>query len=644
MYVSRSNNYSSQKKNNLQQQSKNLNYEIAILRSMAIIFVLGYHFAPGKLPWGFVGVDIFFVISGFLMTKILIENNVSEVVQFYKNRFRRIYPALLIALFLCLLIGYQFLLNDEYTVLLKSISYSLMQVQNIYEIFQSGYFLNTVNFRPLLHLWSLGVEFQFYLLFPFLLIAGKKLGLKFSTSIFCIFIISLVLCFILASILGDGMFFFPLPRFWEFLSGGFCYLFIAQNLHLTRSLRGLFLFLSGMCILGTAMLVRPESLYPNLFTLLPVGFSCFFVVAHATQTLNKKLLSPLIFLAPISFSLYLWHYPLIEFLRQAYGSPTILQRIIILLITFIGAYIVDIYLSPRILRIRNSTAFILGSGAILLLLAIVLNFNLHNIQRYVAAKNSELVNKGNFQVDYKDACEFLTGVKDVEDRCRVGVQSHGGYSYLILGDSHANAFTTVFDALATQDSEFSSYIQIGRGLCPIIPGIGDPKCQEFTRQVLEFAVAPSSPKHVILSGQWPLYVNKSLSSEQIAKFNDGLRTIFITLNNAGKKVVFIDSVPLGALPRSCISRMPSSIPGNCDIPSDKANARIDGYKDLIKDTLSNTSVTVFNPPEFFCNKDKCLVYVDKNILYLDDSHLSRAGGEYLALRSLSWWLANRATQ
>ena len=628
----------------MQDQPKHLNYEIAILRSIAILFVLGYHFAPSKLPWGFVGVDIFFVISGFLMTKILIENNISEVVQFYKNRFRRIYPALIIALFLCLLIGYQFLLNDEYAVLLTSISYSLMQLQNIYEISQSGYFLNAVNFRPLLHLWSLGVEFQFYLLFPFLLIAGKRLGLKYSTLIFYAFIISLVLCFALASILGDGMFFFPLTRFWEFLSGGFCYLFISRSFYINRSLRGLFLLLSCICILGTGILVRPESFYPNLLTLLPGGFSCFFIVAQATHSLNKKLLSPLLFLASISFSLYLWHYPLIEFLRQAYGSPTIVQRILILLITFIGAYIVDIYLSPKILRIRNSNAFILGSGAILLLLAIVLNFNLHNIQRYVAIKNSELLNKGNFQVDYKEGCDFLTGVKDVEDRCRLGMKSHGAYNYLILGDSHANAFTTVFDALAIQDAEFSSYIQIGRGLCPIIPGIGDPKCQEFTRQVLEFAVDSSSPKHVILSGQWPLYLNKSLSPEQITKFNDGLRALLISLNNAGKKVVLIDSVPLGALPRSCIARIPSSIPGNCDIPTDKANARIDGYKDLMKDALTNTSVTVFNSPEFFCNKDKCLVYFDKNILYLDDSHLSRAGGEYLASRSLSWWLSNRVNQ
>ncbi|QWD25386.1 acyltransferase [Polynucleobacter paneuropaeus] len=619
---------------------KQLNYDIATLRAIAILLVLGYHFFPGVMPWGFVGVDIFFVISGFLMSKILIENEDIGLLQFYKNRFRRIYPGLLIALVLCLILGYQVLLDDEYSILLSSISFSLLNLQNIYEIFHSGYFINTVNFRPLLNLWSLGVEFQFYIIFPILLLLGKRVNLRFGNSILCIFIISIALCFLLPEILNERVFFFPLTRFWEFSAGAFCYLFLKYIKSFKLGMSLFLIFGIVVCALCTALFVRPESIYPSYITSLPVGFSCFFILAKPSYLLNKNILRLLLFIASISFSLYLWHYPLIEFIRQSYGPPTISQRFVLLAISFVGAYIVDLYFSPRILSLKNSTLLILSLTFLLLVLSVAVNLNLNNIYRNINIKNINLINKNNFQVDYKESCEFLTGVKNNEDRCRVSAKSGVNFNFLILGDSHANAFTTVFDSLAEQDVQFSSYIQLGRGLCPLIPGIGDSECQKLTNIAIKFATDPNNPRYIILAGQWPLYINNRTPPAQKDVFIAGLNGLIETLSKAGKKLIFIDTVPLGAIPRSCIARIANAIPGNCNIPIQTVIKRESEYRDLISEKLLKSGVAEFDSRKYLCSESQCLVYDNNNILYLDDSHLSRMGGSYIASRSLDWWLEN----
>jgi hypothetical protein len=273
-------------------------------------------------------------------------------------------------------------------------------------------------------------------------------------------------------------------------------------------------------------------------------------------------------------------------------------------------------------------------------LSFTVNFNLNNIYRNINVKNINLINKNNFQVDYKESCVFLTGVKNNEDRCRVGAKRGTNFNFLILGDSHANAFTTVFDSIAEKDVKFSSYIQIGRGLCPLIPGVGNSECQKLTALAIKFAIQPNNPRYIILAGQWPLYINNTTPPAQRDVFLSGLNDLIETLNKAGKKLIFIDAIPLGALPRSCIARIANAIPGNCNIPIQTAIKREDGYRDLISEILLKYGVTQFDSRKYLCSESQCLVYDNNNILYLDDSHLSRMGGSYIGSRSLDWWLGN----
>ena len=614
------------------------NKDVAVLRGLAILFVLGYHLFPGKLPWGFVGVDIFFIISGYLIAQILGDrSDRKSLFTFYINRFRRIYPALLIILVICICVGYIVLLDDEYSVLLKSTVFSLFQLQNFYEMSRAGYFVDAVNFRPLLHLWSLGVEFQFYIAFPLLLILGKRVGLSTTVVARSITLISLFLCLILAGKLGSDIFFLPFTRMWELSLGATCYLITADGWRARGAIRAFLLVCSLLGAVGVILIVRSGSIYPGYTALLPTMAACSFLLARPMQEVNIRFLRPMIFIAAISYSLYLWHFPIIEFARQAYGPLTVVQRFLILIASFLGAYVTDIHLIPRLLSLRRSTFFlVLGSFAILAA-SLVLDYSRSNNSRPIKLRNADLIESNNFNVDYKFGCEFLTGKVNKEDRCRRGVKEGQTPQYVMLGDSHANAFTTVFDALAVGNPEFSRYVQIGRGLCPLVPGIGDEECQALTNRALDFAIQPTGPNYVVLAGQWPLYINSNSSQIQAEHFIRGLEMALEKFKHAGKQVVFVHTVPLGALPRTCLARMPSSIAGQCDISPQTMLLRQDGYRNHIAATLINFNVIEFDPVTSLCNDIKCVVFDKGKILYLDDSHLSRRGGAYIAEMAGNWF-------
>jgi peptidoglycan/LPS O-acetylase OafA/YrhL len=617
---------------------RTFNKDIAVLRGVAILLVLGYHLFPGKLPWGFVGVDVFFVISGYLIAQIL-GNDTSwrKVGVFYLNRARRIYPALVVVLGVGLVVGFAVLLDDEYAVLLDSTAFSLLQLQNFYEMSRSGYFVDAVNFRPLLHLWSLGVEFQFYIAFPLLIILGRRASLSLVGVSFLLAGVSLLLGAFLPVAESADKFFLPVTRFWELALGAICFLLMAGGWQARGVYRWLALALSLLCWLGVALWVRSDPGYPGLLALLPTLGAVASLVARPASVLDSRLLRPLFFIAAISYSLYLWHFPIIELARLTYGSLTVEQRLVILLASFAAASVTDLYLVPRILRAKKSCVSLSTSVLGLLTCSVALVVSMSALQRPVEARNANFLNNINFSVDYKFGCEFLTFEHHKEDRCRYEAMNGRLPSYAILGDSLANSFTTVFDALAQQDPGFARYLQIGRGLCPMVPGIGDAACQSMTARALEFLAQPSSPQIVLIAGQWPLYIREDMPEPEAKKFLSGLESLLDSLTAAGKRLVFVHVVPLGALPRTCIRRLSSSDPASCDTPLGTALARQSGYKGQVDSILKRFKVLEFDPAAYLCDEKKCSVFGESDIFYLDDSHLSRGGGHAIAQKSGDWF-------
>lgn len=617
------------------------NQDIAVLRGVAILLVLGYHLFPGKLPWGFVGVDIFFVISGYLIAQILGEDTGwRKIGGFYLNRARRIYPAMIVVLGVSLAVGFAYLLDDEFTVLLESAAFSLLQLQNFYEMSRSGYFVDAVNFRPLLHLWSLGVEFQFYIVFPLFVLVGRFIGLSLVKVSILLAGSSLLLGIFLPVTEPADKFFIPITRFWELALGAIIYSLMSKGWQTQGVWRWLAFVLSLACWFWVVLVVRSDPSYPGLMALLPTVGALSFLAARPTSHLDVRVLRPMFFIAAISYSLYLWHFPIIEFARQSYGSLTVEQRLLILLATFVAACVTDLFLVPRLLKMKNSNVSLSGGVGGLLACSVALLISMSTLQRPVEQRNAHLLNNINFSVDYKFDCEFVTGTHHKEDRCRYEAVNGLPARYAILGDSHANSFTTVFDGLARQDTGFARYLQIGRGLCPMVPGIGDAACQAMTGNALNLLVRPSSPEIVLIAGQWPLYIRADMSELEAKKFLDGLENLFDTLSSAGKQIVFVHVVPLGALPRTCIRRFSSSNFVTCDIPLEEALARQSGYKAQLDATLKKFKVLEFDPAEYLCDEKKCLIIRGSEIFYLDDSHISRSGGNAIALQSHDWFVKN----
>lgn len=346
--------------------------DITGLRALAVIPVVLYHAFPDLLPGGFVGVDIFFVISGFLISGILFRqlklNNKIDYFDFYAKRVRRIFPNLIVLLLAVAVAGWFVLLPSEYSDLGKSIYSSAFFYQNFRLLKTIGdYFAPNVIETPLLHLWSLAIEEQFHIVFPLLCWAVWKLrkgtaGIGFL--VFGITTASLVGCLLVRD--QTFNFYFPLTRFWE-LGAGILLAYATEfwNFHSNRltSAATNSMSIIGFCMIACAYVFFDHAtVFPGISTLLPVGGAMLMIAAGSEAVVNRWLtLKPVVFIGLISYSLYLWHWPFISFLNITIDEPTVLQTICAVAASFLVAAATYVWVENPI---RRMSAGILGKRVV----------------------------------------------------------------------------------------------------------------------------------------------------------------------------------------------------------------------------------------------------------------------------------------
>lgn len=316
--------------NSLLRLQTNYRADIDGLRAIAVIMVVIFHAFPGGLGGGFIGVDIFFVISGFLITNILIGNlkeNKFDLINFYCRRIQRIFPALILVLVACFIFGWFNLLADEYKQLGKHIGGGASFSSNFILLSESGYFDASSISKPLLHLWSLAIEEQFYLLWPILLWIGWGLHLNLAHITLFLFCLSFLANIFTLQFLSGGapLFYLPQNRFWELMLGS---LLACQPQFFSKQLEGLVSPASleiknaisiagfGLIALG-ALFISEHSMYPGYWALIPTIGAFLIISAGKDAWINQKILShPLmVWVGLISFPLYLWHWPILSFLQ-----------------------------------------------------------------------------------------------------------------------------------------------------------------------------------------------------------------------------------------------------------------------------------------------------------------------------------------
>jgi peptidoglycan/LPS O-acetylase OafA/YrhL len=315
------------------------------LRAVSILLVVAYHAQPWLVRGGFIGVDIFFVISGFLITRIILNEAKAGTftsLAFYARRVRRIFPALIVVLATTYLIGWIVLLPDGFALLGKSTAAGVAFVSNLFQLNQTGYFAPDAAENPLLHLWSLGIEEQFYIFWPLLLVL--LLGSKYRRiRIAAIAAASFGLSLLIFLGFKEWSFYSPLPRAWELLAGGLLASSQIEGVARQSSpLRDNLLSAAGLAaIIGAAAALNKESLFPGAWALLPVLGAVLIIIAP-NSTVNRVLLSSraMVAIGLISYPLYLWHWPLLSYLGIIRnGVPNAIEIWAVVIVAFILAWL-----------------------------------------------------------------------------------------------------------------------------------------------------------------------------------------------------------------------------------------------------------------------------------------------------------------
>jgi peptidoglycan/LPS O-acetylase OafA/YrhL len=301
------------------------------LRAVAVLAVVGFHAFPGWVPGGFVGVDVFFVISGYLISSLVMDEmrqGKFRLIAFYARRARRIFPALIAVLCSVFLLGWILFLPDEFSQLGRHIFAGALFGANLLLWTETGYFDIAANLKPLLHLWSLGIEEQFYILWPLILLPLSRNERIRVWLIAGLFFVSLLLNVFLVQAYPSATFYLPAMRAWELLLGAFLAAAMRENWRVGRAFApSIAAGVGAALILASVGLFTSHTSFPGWAAVIPTAGTALIITARQAQRKNfisgRVLSHPMaVYIGRISYPLYLWHWPLLAIaLISRFGEP-----------------------------------------------------------------------------------------------------------------------------------------------------------------------------------------------------------------------------------------------------------------------------------------------------------------------------------
>lgn len=462
------------------------------LRAIAVVSVVGFHAFPKLIPGGFAGVDIFFVISGFLISTIIFGSLADKgfsYIDFYTRRIRRIFPALIVVLAASGIVGWFALMSDDYARLGKHIAAGGGFVANIALWMESNYFDGDANTKPLLHLWSLGIEEQFYIIWP--VMAGIAWRYRFSFLTLAAATIALTFSVCLWDTFNDPTagYYSPLSRFWELAVGGvLAYLQLHKPQWLSGKKNWQAAFGFGFIAAGFACIDK-YSAFPGWFAWLPVLGSFLIISAGPNAWLNQKILarSGMVWIGLISYPLYLWHWPLLSFAHIVEGADKLprLLRIVCVAASFVLAWITYRFIERPLKQTdkpRRQALILAGAMAILVATGIAVyaaqgfeHRAINNDPRNVFIKKYRDMHKQGLFAYYREECDFYDyrtdGAKPgISQDC---LQKGSRKTYLLWGDSHAQALSSGIRNMLPPDTKLAQITASGcRPALRVIPKNG----------------------------------------------------------------------------------------------------------------------------------------------------------------------------
>lgn len=611
------------------------------LRSVAVLAVVAHHFWPELLTGGYVGVDVFFVISGFLITKI-IHKEISEsrfsFVDFYARRIRRIFPALFAMLGATLIAGWFLMLPSDYLSTFKASVGTLFFSANVvfWRQMVAGYFAATdASTNPLLHTWSLGVEEQFYIIFPLFLLFLVRCCPRWQVGFLLVTaILSLALAQYLLSAKPVAVFFLTPFRAWELLVGALLAIRAVPDIKI-NFMRELVAGLGLLAVFIAAVTFNPQSPFPGVYAALPVlGAAAVIHAGTAGSTIATRLIAmpPLVYIGLVSYSLYLWHWPVLVLgkFATAFREDDAL-KISLLALSFvlaIGSYhlIEQPFRSNSVSRARMFGYAIAGSVA--LLMVSILGWHFSGYPGRVDAVTRQ------YDLARAPVIPYVECDKKPQP-CVLGVNTSLPRS-VFWGDSHMLAWAPGVDDALRRIGE-SGWLSV-YSACPPILGmdsVASPGCQAHNATVLAFLTRHEEIRVVVLAAYWSKYYTYTKSGALVTHgaktqgdfFAKSLRQTVESLRALGKTVVVIGpvpdyglSVPLGlALERYRGIGMEQQ-----DLAAYRVKTK------YFYDALAfQPDVVLVNPGVWLCNPE-CKQQSSGRPFYRDGHHLSVFGAKTLA--------------
>lgn len=512
----------------------NYRADIDGLRAIAVSLVLLFHAFPNYCRAGFIGVDVFFVISGYLITGILLRRRLYDssflqlLMNFYEHRIRRIFPALIVILIASAIYGWHVLLPAEYESLTAHIVAGSTFITNFFLWSEAGYFDREIAFKPLMHLWSLAIEEQFYIIWPVLILTIDRIaGVRWCTlAITTIMFASLLLSIAITASDPTAAYYSPLSRGWELAAGGLLATLHAQGFSARSPNAQMIVPGAGLTVivLGGLFLIHKAN-FPGYQAILPVAGTCAVIWFGTNTWLARNVLGfpPLVYLGLISYPLYLWHWVLLSFTRIHNPAPSVITSLSALAISaFLAIATYHFIEKPlRNLSLRKvSFAAVVGMVATLIFGVIANIFELSGIELTPTRKALSQVYDPRPAYRYK-RCFLDTDSQTSKDLAGECVEA-GPSTILIWGDSLA---AQLYPGIkAQQDLMRRAIVQRTAGSCP--PSAGDyygerGNCNEINSATRRF-IASHNPGMVIINGRWPRQL--AVRNAQIEEIIEFLKT------------------------------------------------------------------------------------------------------------------------
>lgn len=612
------------------------------LRAIAVLAVVVFHFNKAWLPGGFIGVDIFFVISGYLITGIIskqLDSSDFSFVDFYARRAKRILPAALFVTLFTVVFGAMFMLPPDAEDVAKSGLASILSAANIYfwAFIDTDYFAPSSDLQPLLHMWSLGVEEQFYLIWPALLFISYKIGGKRMAMVAAIFISAA--SFIIAEyhLTKDAKFsYYMLPaRAGELLLGAL--LFMAASANKLRSVPKFVSELSGvlgLIVVSWALVsIREDEGFPGLISIVPVIGTCLIIFSgQSAQSTVSRLLSlkPLAAIGLVSFSLYLWHWPVLSFYRYAYGEPVTVGAIAFCAGTMAIACVLSYQLIEQ--RYRHQAAMrkaviALASTAVAsttaALAVIATGGYIWHSDSYKSAIH-ELSNNTAPAHEFEYNCQLARfNSKEIRnERCILGNKEKAPDT-LLIGDSNAAHYVGFLKAVA--ESRNSSIRNLTHSACipfnmtssQYVAARRIGSCNRYNNQIWKHV---ENYKTVFISAAWASYIK---TDDFYADFESQITALSQSVDNV---IIGLQAPIFPDYDRQCWAKAIKIPLLQCQERArylSKSDTRTNIRIAEIASKFDN--VSVFSVRELVCPDGICSAFLDNQPLYFDRGHLSMAG-------------------